>query len=152
MIDRDLAAFLEGGLSILFGTRNDRLEPNGIRATAVRAHDDGRHLVVYLPEVAAGQVLPDLESNGQAAVVFCRITDDRTYQVKGEFVEARAATPGEREFVTAQWERFLANLEAVGFPPASTGRWSTWPSIGIRIRATALFDQTPGPRAGAALA
>jgi hypothetical protein len=152
MIDREFAAFLEEGLAIHIGTRNARLEPNGARATAVRVDPDGAHLAVFVPRVAAGRILPDLKSNGSAALVFCRPTDDRTCQVKGTFVSARPARADEQPFVESQWERFLAHLAQIGVPREVAAGWTTWPSTVVRVKATALFDQTPGPKAGTQLA
>jgi len=151
MIDPSLAGFLEEGLGIHIGTRNHRLQPNGARATAAKVEADGRHLIVYVPRVAAPFVLPDLKSNGQAAVVFGRPTDDRACQVKGVFVNSRPARAAERPFVMEQWDRFLANLERIGIPGQAVSGWTTWPLVAIRLRATALFNQTPGPGAGAPL-
>ncbi len=37
-------------------------------------------------------------------------------------------------------------------PGESTRVWRVWPAIAVRLRVTAVFDQTPGPQAGAALA
>lgn len=152
MIDQQLAGFLEGGVGIHIGTRDEEFQPNGARAVAVKVEDDGAHLIVYVTKVAAARLLPDLESNGQAAVVFSRPTDDRSCQVKGVFVSSRAARANERPFVMAQWDRFLEQLERVGIPRAAFEGWVTWPSLAIRLRATALFEQTPGPGAGAPLA
>ena len=152
MIDRELAAFLQEGLGIHIGTRNERLEPNGARAGAVQVDEDGVHLIVYVPEVAAPRVLPDLQSNGQATVGFARPVDDKACQVKGVFVERAAGARG----------RARAGDGAVGGLSRQPGKdrhparraWidgSTWPSVAIRLRATALFNQTPGPSAGAPL-
>src|SRR5690349_19558841 len=99
MIDLELAAFLQEGIAIQLGTRNDRLEPNGVRVVAVAVEADGRHLVAYVPAEAAPQVLPDLESNGQAAVVFARPPDERACQVKGTFTGSRRASDAERASV-----------------------------------------------------
>jgi hypothetical protein len=57
MLDPNLAAFLQEGLGIHIGTRNQRLEPNGARALAVVVEDDGAHLVVFVAEVAAARML-----------------------------------------------------------------------------------------------
>ena len=152
MIDRELASFLQDGLGIYIGSRNERLEPNGARANAVRVEEDGVHFMVYMSKVASKRILPDLESNRLAAVSFARPTDDRACQVKGVFVEARAARPNERAFVAEQWERFLHNCELIGISRRGAERWIIWPSVAIRLEATAVFDQTPGPKAGTALA
>ena len=149
MIDPDLRAFLEGGVGIHIGTRTARLEPNGARAVAVKVEDDGLHLIVYVPEVASRRVLPDLKANGAVAVVFARPVDDRACQIKGIYVDARAAAERERPVVDHQWDLFLGNLEKIGIPRVASGAWITWPAVAIRMRATAVFEQTPGPEAGA---
>ena len=88
MIQGELAAFLQEGVGIFIGTRNASLDPNGARAIAARVERDGLHLVVYVADVAAARLLPDLESNGMAAVTFGRPVDERACQVKGTFVAA----------------------------------------------------------------
>ncbi len=149
MIQGPLATFLQEGVGIHLATRNAALEPNGTRALAVKVEDDGRHLVVYVAQVASVRILGDLEDNGQAAVSFGRPVDDKACQVKGVFIAARDASDDERPFIATQWDGFLASLEQIGIPRAATRAWITWPAIAIRLRVNALFDQTPGPGAGA---
>ena len=151
MIDKELAAFLQEGIAIQIGTRNARLEPDGTRVVAVRVDDDGSHVVAYVPKRAARYVMPNLEENGQAALVFARPPDERACQVKGVFVGARAARAAERPFVSAQWERWVDRLATIGFARPASENWQTWPCVAIRVRVTALFNQTPGPGAGSAL-
>jgi hypothetical protein len=144
MIEAKLARFLEEGLGFHLGTRNDQLEPNGARAIAVKVDETAGHVSVYLADVAAKRVLPDLAANGQAAIVCARPIDERACQLKGTFVAARAATPEERPFVMAQWDGFMNQLEAIGVSRASMTGWATWPLTVITIKATAVFNQTPG--------
>lgn len=151
MIGKELAAFLEEGIAIQIGTRNQRLEPNGARVVAVRVEDEGREIVAFVPELAAPQVLPDLESNGQAALVFSRPPDERSCQVKGVLVDARPAPAADEALVRDQWAQWVHRLTTIGLPRETTERWQTWPCVAVRLRVTALFDQTPGPRAGKAL-
>ena len=152
MIDKDLAAFLQEGVGIHIATRNASLQPNGIRALAVTVESDGLHLVVYAAEAAAARVLPDLEDNAQIAIGFGRPVDDRACQVKGIVIGTRAAIEAERPVVAAQWDGFLGSLEQIGIPRVATTTWVTWPAVAIRVRVNALFDQTPGPGAGAPIA
>ena len=152
MLDKSLTEFLEHGLAIHLGTRNEALRPNGCRVTAVRVEDQGRHLVAYLPSAGAAAVLGDLRSNGQAAVSFARPTDDRAVQVKGAFISARDAEPSEEAFVLGQWQALLRELDMIGLAAlTSTSAWLMWPCVAIKIRVTAVFSQTPGPEAGAVL-
>jgi sugar/nucleoside kinase (ribokinase family) len=152
MIDRDLAAFLEEGLAIHIGTRDADLEPNGTRATAITTDEDGQHITIFVPKAAEARVLPNLEANGHGAVVLVRVSDERSCQIKGVFVEARAAADRDRAFVMDPWDRFVQNIEQIGLPRAVTGHWKMWPCLAIRLKVAELFDQTPGPRAGARLA
>lgn len=152
MIHPHLAGFLLEGLGIHIGTRDDRLQLAGVRANAVKVEDDGVHVVVYVSEKAAVRILPNLEANGEAAVVFCRPTDDKSCQVKGHFVDRRPAAESERPFVLEQWERFITNLERIGISRVVAANWVAWPSVAIRLKAVSVFDQTPRPGAGAPIA
>jgi len=151
MILAPLASFLEEGIGVHLGTRTADLEPNGVRAVAARVEDSGRQLVVYVPAVFADRVLPDLQSNGQVAVLFGRPVDERSVQVKGTFVDVRDGHDGERAMVLAQWDAYMENLGAIGIPRAVYGQCPRWPVVAIRLKVTALFEQTPGPSAGAPL-
>ncbi len=68
MIDPQFAAFLQEGLAVHIGTRNQHLEPSGARAIALTVEDDGIHVVVYVAKAAVKRLMADLESNGHAAV------------------------------------------------------------------------------------
>jgi hypothetical protein len=148
MIPPPLAAFLQEGLGIHITTRNGALEPKGARALAVSVDPDGAHVTVYVAAIAARRLMPDLLANGQAAVGFARPIDERACQVKGAFVGARDAQADEERFVRTQWEGFLRNLNMIGIPREPIANWSVWPASAIRLKVTAIFDQTPGPGAG----
>lgn len=152
MIDGELATFLQEGIAIQLGTRNAALQPNGVRVVAVSVEADGSHVVAYVPQAAAHHVLPDLEANGQAALVFARPPDERACQVKATFTGSRPATDEERERVQAQWERWVDRLAMIGVSRGTLEPWAFWPCVAIRLRPTAIFNQTPGPNAGAQLA
>jgi len=152
MLDKSLTEFLELGLAVHIGTRNERLEPNGCRVTALRVEDQGTHLIAYLPKAATPLVLDDLKSNGQAAISVARPADDRAVQVKGVFVSMRDADAAEEPFVMAQWQALQKQLDMIGFASsASTTAWAMWPCVAVKLRVTNVFSQTPGPDAGAVL-
>ena len=152
MIEPDLRTFLQGGVGVHIATRTARLEPNGARALAVKVEDDRLHLIVYLAEVAARRVVPDLRANGAIAVGFARPVDERACQIKGIFVDARPASDDERTVIEEQWEGFRDNLERIGIPRLGSSGWIIWPAVAIRFRATTIFEQTPGPDAGTLVA
>lgn len=152
MIDPPLAAFLEDGVSVHLGTRNAQFEPNGARAISVKVDADAAYLLVYISSVAAARVLPDLEANGQVAVVCARPVDDRAVQIKGSVVSIRPIEDRERAGTLTHWNAFLDKLEYIGIPRTASDTWVRVADLVIRVRVTALFEQTPGPQAGKALA
>jgi hypothetical protein len=152
MIQGELAAFVQEGVGIYIGTRNAALEPNGARALAALLERDGEHLVIYVADVAAARILPDLHGNGHAAVTFGRPVDERACQVKGTFIAARAARDDERPTLDAQWDNFSRSLEMIGVPHVARSAWPRWPATAITLGPTAVFEQTPGPKAGNQLA
>lgn len=152
MIDQQLRAFAHDGVGIHIGTRNQQFEPNGARAISVRVDEDGKHLVVYISAVGAKRILPDLEANGMAAVVLARPRDERACQIKGTFVSARPVDDAERVTALAQWNAFLESLEFIGIPAQAAATWINVADVAIHLKVTAIFEQTPGPQAGHALA
>lgn len=148
VISAELAEFLESGLSITAGTRDDQLQPDGARAWAMRVHEDGAHLTVYFYSKAAPAILRNLETCPLLALSIDRPTDSRACQIKGTFVGSRRGRAGERAEVTRQVEGFLDGLAAIGIPRAMTEGWQFWPCVAVDIRVAELFEQTPGPGAG----
>ena len=151
MISDEIATFLEDGQSIYLGTCGTDLVPEGARTIAATLDPDRSHMTLFVPEVAARRVIANLGSNGQAAVVFARPTDDRACQVKGSFVSTRAVEEHERAEIARQWERFQDKLEGIGITRRLVETWVSWPCVAMRIKVSALFSQTPGPGAGAPL-
>lgn len=151
MISDDVAQFLQQGLSIHIATRDARMAPLGARALALRVDEDRRRLTVYVTETAAERLLPALESSRQAAVNVGRPEDDRACQVKGVLEGIRHADATDRQVIESQWRGLLNQLALIGVAPDAVASWVTWPALAIELRATALFEQTPGPLAGAPL-
>ncbi len=152
MIDDGLAAFIEGGQSIHVSTRDEGGHPHGVRGVAARADVATDEVDVYIANVAYERLRAALESSRQVAMVFCRPTDDRACQVKGEVLGVRPAEAREESFARGQWDGFMASLGGIGISPQLAVRWTWWPAQVLRVRVTAVFEQTPGPKAGAQLA
>jgi hypothetical protein len=95
--------------------------------------------------------MPDRASKGLAAVVWGGPTDEGACLLTGFFGGARDASEPERPVIQAQWSGYLDKLEGIGISRAAAANWITWPATVIRLKATALFEQTPGPQAGTQL-
>lgn len=150
-ISQELAQFLESGLSVVLGTRNGKLEPDGAVAWAIRVHDGGDRVTVYLHDIAAREMLRNLKLHPEVAIDLDQPTSHRACQVKGVYRSSRRARPEERAVVERQLEGFAADLEAIGIPRLMTEGWKIWPCTALEVQVTQLFEQTPGPGTGGPL-
>ena len=152
MISRDLADFLESGISILIGTRDARLFPHCARGLGARVEKGGTELTVFLPDATCAPAVQNLRDNGRLAVCFSRPEDHRSIQVKGKVVELRAADDADRAVIDRYRRNLSECLGFVGVPKRTTFRISHWPAHAARVRIESVFLQTPGPGAGEPLA
>jgi hypothetical protein len=147
MINKELAAFIESGVSILAAGRDARLVPECARAVGARVEKRGTELTVFLPVATSATLLADLRDNERIAVIFTH-TDHRSVQFKGRVVSVRDADAEDRRVI----ERYRpAIAEAWGFfglPLQFTMRLNHWPCHAVRMRVESTFVQTPGPAAG----
>jgi hypothetical protein len=150
-ISQELAHFLESGLSVVLGTRNGDLEPDGAVAWAIRVHERGDRVTVFLHEIAAREVLRNLKSHPEIAIDLDQPTSHRACQVKGLYQSSRRARPDERALVLRQLDLFATDLEAIGIPRRMTEGWKVWPCRALDVKVTQLFEQTPGPGTGGPL-
>ena len=151
LINAELAEFLTSGLSINVATRDSDLQPDGVVAWAVRVHDDGARLTLYLHVEAAREMQRNLKTHPEIAIALDRPTSHRACQVKGVVVKSRRARAAEKALVEGQVESFVADLDAIGIPRAMTAGWATWPCAALEVRVTDVFEQTPGPGTGGPL-
>lgn len=149
MISAELTEFIESGLSMLVGTRDARLVPECVRPVGVRVEKGGREVTVFLAAATSATSIANLADNGRIAMCVSRPVDHRTVQLKGRLVSSALATESDRAAVERHRKGFAATLAYVGVPPRLTLRMSHWPSYAVRFRVESLFDQTPGPGAGA---
>ncbi len=151
-IGPELAAFLQSGVSILLGTRDAALVPDCVRCAGARVERGGAALSAFVPAATALGAVANLRDNGRAAVFFSRPSDHRSIQVKGRVEELALAPATDEALVRTYVAALAAALAQVGVPLRDTDRFSRWPAWRLRLAPEAVFDQTPGPGAGAPMA
>jgi hypothetical protein len=148
LIDRELSQFLESGISILFATCAADRQPEGIRAFGARFSPDGREVTIFVPADLVPSVLPSIAAGRRAAVCFSRPSDNRSVQLKGPVLAVAPATPADRSVVDRYRKAFAKELAWLGLPLSTGLRMAHWPSLAVRLRIEAVYQQTPGPGAG----
>ena len=150
-LDPQLTEFFESGVSLLVGTRDARLLPENTRAMGLRVESGGRELTLFLPVASAERTLANLRDNGRLAVCASRAEDHRSIQVKGRLLEIRAARDAERAIVERYRKLIAASWGFLGMPTHLTFELSCWPCHAAKLCIESIFEQTPGPGAGAPL-
>lgn len=151
LLDAHQAAFLGGPVSINAASHDAEPLPSISRAFGCRVSADRREVVVFLSKPRSEAILRDLAAGAPIAVVFSRPKTHETLQLKGLRARVRPLEPGEREAMLAYGAAFGAELMALGYPEDFTRPLTIAvmeEAVGVAFTPIALFEQTPGPKAG----
>jgi hypothetical protein len=154
LIDEELAAFLQSGISMHAASVGPGNVPRIARAAGCRIAPDRRTVTLYLVESQARDLLQDLRANGAVAVAFTRPKSHRTVQLKGVDARVEPVRPEDVPDIDRQVAAFDAELESIGFPQRFGWTLAGGGALGLAAIAftpASAFVQTPGPSAGTAL-
>lgn len=148
------ADFVQSTVSIIVSGRDARLRPSIARALGCRVDADGRRVTVFLRASQSSALLADLRENGVIAVVVSDPDDHRSLQIKGVGAQECAFLPEDSIRIAAYADAFTAKLIAHAMAeavPRTLLACTPGDVVAIAFTPTAVFEQTPGPGAGARL-
>ncbi|GAA5175489.1 hypothetical protein GCM10025771_07760 [Niveibacterium umoris] len=151
----DVAAFIGGGLSITLASCDSRLVPSIAKGVGCRVAEDRSTLTVFVFAESAEATCRDVAANGRIAVTFSRPSTHETIQIKGNDARTVPLLPGDVACVRRNLDRFAEDITPLGWGPDFIDAvfWRDPAElIAIRFTPDGVFGQTPGPRAGEALA
>jgi hypothetical protein len=153
-LDPELAAFIQGGVSIHAASRSASRVPNLSRALGSRLSADRRRVTVFLLASHSRAMLDDFRGNGRIAVVFSLPSSHRTVQLKGDDAALETLQEGDCDLVAKNRAGFTADLVSVGYPPTlgkmlTSGLLDDVVAVGFTV--AGAYEQTPGPAAGTAI-
>ncbi len=150
----EMLAMIDRGVSVIVGSRDAQLRPSLMRAVGGRTGPGDGEITVYLARPQSRQVLQDIAANGRIAVVFSQPSTHRSIQVKACGAVLREAGPQDHPELARYLAAMEREIELAGFAPELTrAMLACRPEdvVAVTFRPEQAFDQTPGPRAGAAL-
>ncbi|PZQ65070.1 MAG: hypothetical protein DI570_02915 [Phenylobacterium zucineum] len=151
MIDPELARFLEGPVMILVAARGADGRPALGRGLGC-AVEGPRELVVNVGARQWAEVVAGMATGEVVALTFVRPADYRAVQIKGPLLALTPGDAGADERAAAYRASVIAGLGVQGVPQAQLDQWvGLEPVVALRVRAEAIFEQTPGEGAGRAL-
>jgi len=154
LIDDELAAFLQSGISMHAASVGAGNAPQVTRAAGCRIASDRRTVTVYLVESQGRELLEVVRVHRAIAVAFTRPKTHRTVQLKGIDARVVPVLPDDAADVDRQVAVFNAELLAVGFPERFGWTLAGGSPLGLAAVAftpAQAFLQTPGPSAGTTL-
>jgi hypothetical protein len=154
-LDAATAEFITGITSTSIATRDAQLLPAVGKALACTVSADRRWVTVMLDSQRSARVVADIAAGSPLAVVFSLPATHRTVQIKGEGGSLAAATPTQQVRTRMHFDAIIEHLLALGYAEAALrAMFSYEPDalLALRFAPTAVFAQTPGPRAGERIA
>jgi len=154
-IDEALKAFIESGVSVVVGTRDEGLVPEIVRGWGPQVNRDRRSIRVCVPEATSVRTRTNLVGNGRIAVAFSLPSNYETAQLKGRHVRTTRPSVEDLFRVDRHRESFADVNESLGVPRARVEAFWRRELAGSALFVTihfvvhAIFNQTPGPAAGA---
>jgi hypothetical protein len=143
-----IAQFIQGPTFGLVATRNAKLRPHIGRAFGAFVVPPGNAVTFYLPQAESEQTLDNLNRTGNVAATFADAPTLECYQLKGRFKGVQPATPADE----ARQDAYLAALAArviKFYEPVYVKGFRHRPFLSVTFEVDSMFDQTPGPKAGA---
>jgi hypothetical protein len=147
VVDDETARFLEGGCSLIVGAVGPDGAPYATRAWGLDILDGpGFRVRLLLP---AGDVLA-AEGTGARAVTAADVRTFRSVQLKGHACGIEATTDEHRRRAARFCDAFFAEITATdGTSRALLDRFVPADFAVCHLDIEHIYDQTPGPRAGA---
>jgi hypothetical protein len=145
--------FLESGCALIVGTVNADGEPHANRGWGLTVlPGDGDHIRLLL-DADDPRALADLTAAGAIAITGADVRTLQSVQLKGRFVGSEPADDDDRARVRRFCDGFFGDVVAVdGTPRELLERLVPDDYVACTIAIGEVYDQTPGPGAGAPLA
>ena len=151
MIPQEIVDFIYSGQAGVVGSRDENMVPMLALCWGTRVRDTDGVIITYVVKEQYEQMLKNFNNNGRVVLTLVETPSYRSYQFKGQFLEARAMTPDEIDFQRQFREEVVAGFHSGGYPYEIADRYVGLADLAIEFKVENIFDQTPGPGAGKAV-
>jgi hypothetical protein len=151
----DLRRLSATGVSAMVSTCDHEHVPELSRGWGLVVSDAGEIVQVCVYAGVGARTLSNLAEHPQMAVTMTRLSSYRSLQIKGWVVRTLAASEEDLRRVSIHQRAFVDEAAAVGIPREAAAVFCHAESeycadlMTITMHIESVFDQTPGPGAGA---
>lgn len=153
LLHEAIASFVQYRTSMNVAGRDAQNRPALARGLGIRVSPDPCMLTVFLSTTHSARLLQCLRENGAIAVAVTRPKTHETLQFKGRVLEIVSPSEDDRVQMAAYQDSFVDELSELGYPPEFTRQLLAGSDncVAVVFEPAEMFDQTPGPKAGAKL-
>jgi hypothetical protein len=150
VFDEDRTTFLESGCALILGTVLPDGGPHAGRGWGLTVLDDGQvRLLLDAEDVA---MVDQAAAGGAIAITGASVRTLRSIQLKGSAVSVEAASVEDAARACRYCDAFFGDIvDTDGIDRALVERMMPLGYVACTVAIEHLFDQTPGPGAGARL-
>ncbi|MEY2397588.1 MAG: hypothetical protein QOJ00_762 [Actinomycetota bacterium] len=144
----ELADFLDSGVAMLGASADEHGQPEPFRIWSASVPTEGRVRVLINAE--ARRTFECVTAGTRIALLFSDIGTFRSLQMKGAATgAAQPSTPDDMARFRRYEEHFGIALAQIGHPPRLNMSMRPLGVFAVEVDVEQMFDQTPGPGAGA---
>lgn len=137
------------GMSILVGTVDATGAPACCRGVALLADEALTTATVFVPLATSRDIVANAAATKRIAVMTSHVIEHTGIQLKGRIRALRLATDRETMTVREDVMAFADWIIHIGMAPRLARAITYEPAFAIDFDVDEVYDQTPGPRAGA---
>jgi hypothetical protein len=156
LLNDQILEFLHRAVSIVTSSRNERLVPSLVRARGWRAiGSPPTRLRIFVSSASAADLLDDVRSTRRIATTFSHPGTHRAMQFKGVDAVVIAIDNEDTNAIGRYVDAFASHIATLGFEEHFLRTFidpQLSDDVAIEFTPTDIFQQTPGPNAGARLA
>jgi hypothetical protein len=150
-VGEEVAELLSRGVAAIAATRSAELRPDLVRGWGIRVSEERDAIDLCLEVPDGSPVRENLADNGSLALTASLPTTYKSVQVKGVATEVREPSDDELAAVEEHVAAFGREAAQVGLPPDGAQRLMGSGFVAVTLEVREVYDQTPGPAAGAPL-
>jgi hypothetical protein len=150
-MDSDPMEVVGPGPACIVASRDEDMRPEIARGWAPQLNREAAIASICVGAPRGSRMDSNLLSNGAIALTMSHPANYRGIQAKGRVSELGEPTAEQLERVEAHVAAFAVAVEPVGLSEESLRRLVVSDLIAVTFAVHEIYDQTPGPRAGARL-
>jgi hypothetical protein len=148
-MDEDLAHWEQIGVAAVAASRDAQLRPQVVRAWGLKFASDRASATICVGAGRDSQTLANLQDNGAISVTMVIPSTYRMIQMKGRATAIAEPTAEQLARVEAHAAAFADEVMPLGLTAEQARRFVHHELTAVTFSVAEVYDQTPGPGAGA---